>query len=255
MINARNREAILSTASVAAEDERVRAVYAQRRRSIPAERYARTDPFALYSSHEREAEMAALFKKEGLVSLAGMKILDVGCGRGETLRQFLEYGANPELLVGIDLLDDNLNDARGLAPHVQVVCGSGSRLPFADESFDLVLQFMLFTSVLKDEVKCMIAAEMVRVLAPGGRILWYDFTFDNPRNPNVRGIGKREIRALFPGLEMKTRRITLAPPLGRIIAPRSIVLYYLLSRVRPLCTHLLCLLRKPSTKKTNGEKF
>ena len=71
-----------------------------------------------------------------------------------------------------------------------------------------------------------------------------DFSFNNPKNPDVRGIGKREIQALFPGLEMKTRRITLAPPLGRIVAPFSIVLYYLLSRVRPLCTHLLCLLRK-----------
>ena len=93
-------------------------------------------------------------------------------------------------------------------------------------------------------MKRAMAAEMVRILAPQGRILWYDFSYNNPKNPDVRGIGKREIQALFPGLEMKTRRITLAPPLGRIVAPFSIVLYYLLSRVRPLCTHLLCLLRK-----------
>src|SRR5437899_11006112 len=108
----------------------------------------------------------------------------------------------------------------------------------------MVLQITLFTSILNDEVKLAIAADMARVLAPGGRILWYDFSFNNPRNPDVRGIGRREIRMLFPGLEMKTKRVTLAPPLGRIVAPLSIVLYYLLSRVRPLCTHLLCLLRK-----------
>ena len=39
------------------EDQRVREAYA-RRRLIPAARYARTDPFNLYSSHEREAVMA-----------------------------------------------------------------------------------------------------------------------------------------------------------------------------------------------------
>ncbi len=227
------------------EDDRVREAYARRRQSIPAGRYARTDPFTLCAAHEREEEMAALFRAEGLTTLTGLRILDVGCGRGDALRQLLEYGADPELLTGIDLLDENIQKAGRLSPHLRVICGSASRLPFPDSSFDLVLQFTLFTSILNDEVKRAIAAEMVRVLAPGGRILWYDFSFNNPRNPDVRGIGKREIRALFPGLESKTKRVTLAPPLGRIVAPFSIVLYYLLSRVRPLCTHLLCLLRKP----------
>ena len=191
--------------------------------------------------------MASLFRAEGLMTLAGLRILDVGCGRGDALRQLLEYGADPELLTGIDLLDENVKQARRRSPHLQVICGSASRLPFPDSSFDLVLQFTLFTSILNDEVKRTIAAEMTRVLAPGGRILWYDFSFNNPKNPDVRGIGKREIRALFPGLEMKAKRVTLAPPLGRIVAPFSIVLYYLLSRVRPLCTHLLCLLWKKET--------
>ncbi len=227
------------------EDERVRAAYARRRQFIPVGRYARTDPFTLCSSHEREEEMASLFRSEGLTSLAGLKILDVGCGRGDTMRQLLEYGAEPELLTGIDLLEDKVNLARRLAPHLQVLCGSATRLPFADSSFDLVLQCTVFTSVLNEDVKRAIAEEMTRVLVPGGRILWYDFSFNNPRNPDVRGITKREIQALFPSFQMKTRRITLAPPLGRVIAPLSIALYYLFSRVRPLCTHLLCLLRKP----------
>src|SRR6266852_7511118 len=226
------------------EDERVRAVYARRREFVPVDRYARTDPFTLCRAHEREEEMASLLRSEGLTSLAGLKILDVGCGRGDTMRQLLEYGAVPQLLTGIDLLEDKVNLARSLAPHLQVICGRATRLPFPDSSFDFVLQFTVFTSILNEHVKRTIAAEMARVLVPGGRIFWYDFSFNNPKNPDVRGIGKREIRALFPGFQMKTRRVTLAPPLGRVIAPLSIVLYYSLSRVRPLCTHLLCLLQK-----------
>jgi len=231
-------------AATDAETERIRAAYALRR-AIPPGRYAVTDPFTLYSSHEREQEMAALFRAEGLASLAGLRILDVGCGRGDTLRRFLEYGADPVLVAGIDLLEDRLNLARYRAPHLPVICGSATRLPFQDHSFDMVLQFTLFTSILSDEIKRAAAAEMARVLAPGGRILWYDFSYNNPKNPDVRGIGRREIQALFPGFKMKIRRITLAPPLGRVIAPVSVVLYYLLSRVRPLCTHYLCLLQKP----------
>src|SRR5579872_2077570 len=254
MIKVKGQVPIPVISATEAEDERVRAVYADRRRTIPKQRYARTDPFTQCSSHEREEKMAALFRKEGLTSLAGLKILDVGCGRGDTLRQLLEYGANPELLTGIDLLDENIGDAQRLAPHIPVICGSACRLPFPDEHFDLVIQFMLFTSVLDCEVKALIAREMNRVLVPGGRVLWYDFTFDNPKNANVRGIPKREIQKLFPGFRMKAKRITLAPPLGRIIAPLSAVLYYCLSRVRPLCTHLLCLLQKSSEKARSGGK-
>src|SRR5258708_28020267 len=142
------------------EDERVRAVYARRREFIPARRYARTDPFTLCSSHEREEEMASLLRSEGLTSLAGLKILDVGCGRGDTMRQLLEYGADPELLTGIDLLEDKVNLARRLAPHLQVICGSATRLPFPNSSFDLVLQFTLFTSILNEAIKHAIAPEM-----------------------------------------------------------------------------------------------
>ncbi|HTS38100.1 MAG TPA: class I SAM-dependent methyltransferase [Candidatus Solibacter sp.] len=227
------------------EDARIRTVYSDRRKNIPGTLYARTNPFSQCSSHEREEAMAALFRQEGLLSLAGLRILDVGCGRGETMRQLLEYGANPKLVSGIDLLEENINDARRLAPHIHAICGSACKLPFPDECFNLVIQFMLFTSVLDDGVKSLIAAELNRVLIPGGRILWYDFTFDNPKNPNVHGITKSEIKELFPEFEMRAKRITLAPPVGRIVAPISSALYYCLSRLPPLCTHLLCFLKKP----------
>lgn len=231
--------------AIEAENQRVRAAYARRRQLVPPTRYARTDPFVLCSSHEREKQMAKLFRSEGLTTLTGLQILDVGCGRGAMLRQLLDYGAEPERLAGIDLLEENVNVARALTPNLRIVCGSATHLPFPDACFDLAIQFTLFTSVLADDVKYAIAAEMKRVLVPGGLVLWYDFRVSNPRNPDVRGIGKREIARLFEGFELKTARITVAPPLGRIIAPISPAFYDLLSHVRPLCTHLMCLMKKP----------
>ncbi|SRR5258707_10907158 len=88
------------------------------------------------------------------------------------------------------------------------------RLPYADASFDLILQFLLFTSVLSEAVKGQIAKEISRVLLPGGHLLWYDFAFNNPRNPDVRGIRLSEIRRLFPGFTIEARRVTVAPPLS-----------------------------------------
>lgn len=226
------------------ELERLRNAYEHRSRSVPADRYSRTNPGHLFALHEREVTMAAMLRADGLRSLAGLRILDVGCGRGATLRQYLEYEADPSRLWGIDLFPPFVEQARSASPGLQIICGSASRLPFHEGSFDLVSQFMLFTSVLDDEVKHRTAEEMRRVLVPGGRMLWYDFAFDNPANPDVRGIGLAEVRRLFPGFSGTHRRITLAPPLGRAIGHFGPTIYHLSSMIRPLCTHYLCLLKK-----------
>jgi SAM-dependent methyltransferase len=131
-----------------------------------------------------------------------------------------------------------------LAPHLQVACASASELPFSDGSFDFVSQFVLFTSVLNAEMRRQIAREIHRVLVRRGKFLWYDFAYNNPGNPNVRGIRLAEVRQLFPGFSITSRRITLAPPLGRAIGRFGPACYYAASKMRFLCTHYLCLLEK-----------
>ena len=225
------------------ELDRLRDTYEHRSHSALADRYSRTNPGHLFALHEREVAMAAMLRADGLRSLAGLRILDVGCGRGATLRQYLEYDADVPQLWGIELFPPFVQQARCASPGLQIICGSASHLPFHDGSFDLVSQFMLFTSVLDAEVRHHIAEEISRVLVPGGRLLWYDFAFNNPANPAVRGVGLGEVHQLFPGFSMEHRRITLAPPLGRAIGRFGPTIYYLASKLRPLCTHYLCLLK------------
>ena len=70
----------------------------------------------------------------------------------------------------------------------------------------MVLQSTVFTSIQDDGLKAQVAAEMMRVVRPDGLILWYDFRVNNPRNPDVTGVGKTEILRLFPGLKVSSSR-------------------------------------------------
>src|SRR4030042_454509 len=105
-------------------------------------------------------------------------------------------------------------------------------------------QFTMFTSILDISMKQSIAGEMLRVLKPDGIILWYDYYRNNPMNPDVRGVKKREIVELFRGCHIYLKRITLAPPLTRTIAPSTTILCAILEKVPFLCTHYLGIITK-----------
>jgi len=102
----------------------------------------------------------------------------------------------------------------------------------------------VLTSVLDDEVKHQLAQEMLRVVKDDGILLWYDFRYNNPRNPNVRGIGRREIARLFPSCYIWLRRVTLAPPIARTVAPVSWTLAALLESLYFMNTHYIGTIKK-----------
>jgi SAM-dependent methyltransferase len=207
----------------------------------------------VYRIHERHRETLLLLKEGGYYPLTKIHILDVGCGDGVMLRQFLQWGAMPENLVGIELRSEPVKKAHYLTPNLDILCGSATDLPYTDASFDLVCQHTVFTSILESGMKQQIASEICRVLRPGGAVLWYDFMYNNPHNPDVRGIKKSEIEFLFPGFVIQLRRITLAPPIARRMPKFGLtVLYPLLASIPFLRTHNLGLLKKPNSIKTHG---
>ena len=163
---------------------------------------------------------------------------------GGMLQRFIKYGARPENLFGIDLLPDRIAQAKELNPLIDFKCGNAEALPYEDEFFDIVMQFTMFTSILDYTMKRNIAREMLRVLKPGGIILWYDYHMDNPKNPDVRGDKEKEINDLFMKCEINLKRVTLASPLARAIAPFSVILCELLEKIPLLCTHYLGLIKK-----------
>lgn len=226
------------------ETERIRHVYARRTQVEILAHGTPLDPFELCAIHEREELLARILRSNGLTTLAGLRILDIGCGTGNLLRHLLDFRADPENCCGIDMLGDRLRIAKRSAPNIGYMMATGAQLPFPDDTFDLILQFTVFTSVLSPEVRLAIANEIVRVLRPTGRFIWYDFAYNNRRNSNVRGIPRRELRNLFPGCRLEFWPVTLAPPIGRPAARIHPLLYRALSEVRFLCSHYMCLVEK-----------
>ena len=122
--------------------------------------------------------------------LSGKRILDMGCGTGVVASKFAEGISKngrlqvPAKVIGVDLDEDTIQEAqrstkdRGLENIEFNTCDVTSALPFADESFHIVVS----TAVLhnfESEIKDGIIKEISRVLKPLGQLLLIDVMFVN----------------------------------------------------------------------------
>jgi len=229
---------------VSVEEARIRDAYTRRQHQLRDRVSSWSRPSYAYAMQDRERRvLTALQRLE--VRLAETRVLEVGCGTGAWIRDFIKWGVPPENIWAVDIQPEAVHEARHRsAAGVHLECCSATSLPFAAASFDLVLQATVFSSILEPAVRRLVAAEMLRVARQDGSILWYDLRVNNPWNSDVRGIGRAEVAELFPGCRIDLRRIELAPPLARRIAPRSHFLWLLLTSVPWLCTHYLGVIRK-----------
>jgi ubiquinone/menaquinone biosynthesis C-methylase UbiE len=191
---------------------------------------------------------------ERVLPLENKNILDVGCGTGQHLLELESWGARCGNMAGIDLIESRILRARARlaspstnnSSGADIRIGEASNLPWSDATFDIVQQNTVFTSIIDDKMKSAVAAEMLRVLKPGGIVIWYDFLFNNPQNSSVRGIGAKEIRRLYPRCTIKLKRTTLAPPIARLLVPVTWLGALLVEKMVWLNTHYLGIIRKPN---------
>ena len=221
-----------------------------------AERYARRDAGDRYSLlrpdvwqtvQERQRVMLRLFARAGWSDLSDKRLLEVGCGTGGNLLDLLRIGFAPEHLTGIELLPERFAQARRVLPTaLTLIEGDALQADIPAGSQDIVFVSTVFSSLLDDAFQQRLADAMWRWLKPGGAVLWHDFTIDNPRNPDVRGVPLSRVRALFPHGQVQARRVTLAPPLARIVCRVHPALYGVANALPLLRTHLLAWVRKGS---------
>jgi ubiquinone/menaquinone biosynthesis C-methylase UbiE len=101
-----------------------------------------------------------------------MKVLEIGCGTGTNLELFADAGCE---ISGLDLSPSMMElAAKKLGDRGDIRLGDASKMPFEDDSFDLVLSFLTLHE-MPPEVRDPVMAEMHRVVAPEGQLLMIDY--------------------------------------------------------------------------------
>ena len=106
----------------------------------------------------------------------GPQVLEIGGGSGAMAQELL--ARHPGIRLTLADIDPVMAAAarRRLAPfgdRARVTVGDGSRLEFADDSFDTVCSWLMLHHTIDWEG---VLAEVVRVIRPGGLVVGYDLT-------------------------------------------------------------------------------
>jgi len=205
--------------------------------------YSPFNPAHLFEVQCRERVVLGLLSEVGIADLSNRRILEVGCGAGLELARLSAYGACRPTLFGIELDHARAVRAETCTVGSGIVQGDAAELPYRASSFDLILQFTVFSSIPTIEMRRRAAAEILRVLRPGGHLLWHDF-WVNPVNQRTQALGRRDIRELFPGCRIRLRASTLAPPIARVLAGRSWLASWCLEAIPWLRTHYVALVTR-----------
>lgn len=165
-----------------------------------------SNPVVVHLMQERErAVLHGITRMK--IQLSQANILDVGCGTGSEFASLLRWGAKREQLHGVELSPHRAEVAAqlGLA---DVLLVDGEKLPYKDSSFDIVIQNVVFSSIIDESARVSLADEIFRVLKPGGLIIWYDATNSRSRDPNFRDVPKIAVEKLFPEISWNWQKLT-----------------------------------------------
>jgi ubiquinone/menaquinone biosynthesis C-methylase UbiE len=165
-------------------------------------------------------------------------VVDLGAGTGNLAVALDSLQRRPAHFIGIDLLEERLEEARRRAPWAEWRRASVDQTSLPPGSAHAVVAMTLFSSLLEPWLRQAVAREIERITHPAGRVILYDLRLPSPGNRHVRPFGTREIKSLFPGWDATIQTMTLLPPLARSPLGGGRARYRLLAAIPPLRSHV-----------------
>ena len=166
------------------------------------------------------------------------RILDVGCGSGTSLVNFLRLGFRQNLMCGVDISDERIAEARATLPLADFRSESADALSYEDKTFDLVTESTMFVLMPDEDLAGRIAREMIRVTKPGGHIMLVDWRYSKPGSDVYKAVTPARIASLFDVGGATTvvarERGALVPPVGRRLSRYLPSLYFFVQAAMPV---------------------
>lgn len=194
----------------------IKSQYAKRAFSGADELYTAHPIYQDFIIAEREKRYTQILKSFS-EDLSQLKLMEIGAGYGQNLNHFAHIGLNWDNIYANELLPERAQIMRSNLPTSNIFEGDALDLPFVHE-FDVVFQSTVFSSILSEPFRQALAIKMWKMLKANGIILWYDFIYNNPNNPDVRKADRGHVLKYFPQAKhIEFYSATMAPPIGRRI--------------------------------------
>lgn len=149
--------------------------------------------FKLYGPKILKPMMRLAWTRAGVTK--GMRVADVGCGRGEILYHLVAAGAEAH---GLDYSASSVAIAKSHSPAADVRVAETEKLPYADASLDLIFFLGVFEHLYPKQ-QAAAYAEFRRVLKPGGRVIMATCT-NRLYHKNLTYAWRRRLAAWLRGL-------------------------------------------------------
>ena len=141
------------------EIEAIHQRYAKRDLMNNKNNYSLLNPAYMMEAQERERSLISMLSP--LAPLENKKIIEVGCGDGDKILQLIKFGFSPKNIVGNELLPNSIKKAKKSLPNtVSLLEGDATQLEIEKESFDIIYQSVVFSSILDDDLQNKLAQKI-----------------------------------------------------------------------------------------------
>jgi ubiquinone/menaquinone biosynthesis C-methylase UbiE len=120
--------------------------------------------------------------------MAGLSVIELGCGWGRNLHQFVELGIAVGNIAGVDLIEHFIAFGRSQNPALDIAVGDATRTGFGDSAFDVVLLHTVLSAITDRDLHGKLLREARRLVKSAGIVIVFDIANGYPvGRTNVSG--------------------------------------------------------------------